>query len=230
MFNSETRVLLTMGVFPWIQAVGSIIFGHLDRILLGVYLGTLAVAPYALCVQFAQPIVGVAASGLSFLFPYLSSRSNQLSPSALKSTILKAFACNLLAVGCCALGLVTFGGTLIRLWAGASVAHSAGELLKPIVLGAALAGLGTTATYSMQAMGHFRAVALLSVGGRGAMLLVMALLLRESGIRGLAYSRIGYGLIAMLVYVPLIGVIRAKEKSADGERRLTAAYQEGSVL
>ena len=227
--NAETRRLLNLGVFPWLQAVGSIIFGQLDRILLGVYLGTLAVTPYALCVQFAQPLIGVAASGLSFLFPYLSGRVNALSASELRATLLKAFACNVGVVGCCAVGLLAFGGKLIQLWAGPSVARSANELLAPIVLGSALAGLGTTAIYAMQAMGHFRTVALISVGGRGGMLLVMTFLLHELGIRGLAYSRLSYGLIPMLVYIPLLREMRLKNKVKSSEQRLTIACGEGSI-
>ena len=229
-FHAETRRLLAVGVFPWLQAVGSIVFGQLDRILLGVYLGTIAVAPYALCVQFAQPIIGIAASGLSFIFPYLSGRVNALSAAELKATVLKALACNVVVVTFCAAGLLAFGGRLIQLWAGASVAHTASELLVPIVLGSALAGLGTTAIYAMQAMGHFRTVALISVGGRGAMVLVMILLLHQLGIRGLAYSRLWYGLIPMLAYIPLLREIRAKDRAESGEERLRVAFQEGSIL
>ena len=228
--HAETRELLGLGVFPWLQALGSIIFGQMDRILLGIYLGTLAVVPYALCVQFAQPLIGVAASGLSFLFPYLSGRVNGLSSSELKATILKAFACNLVVVGCCAVGLLAFGERLIQLWAGASVARSTSDLLTPIVLGSALAGLGTTAVYAMQAMGQFRTVALISVGGRGGMLLVMMFLLHQLGIRGLAYSRLWYGLIAMLVYVPLLREIYARSRVKRREQGMAIACEEGSIL
>jgi len=110
------------------------------------------------------------------------------------------------------------------------VARSASELLTPIVLGSTLAGLGTTAIYAMQAMGRFRTVAFLSLAGRGGMLLVMAILLRESGMRGLAYSRLWYGLIPMLVYLPLLRTIRAKSKAERSEPRLAMACQEGSAL
>ncbi|MBS1806347.1 MAG: polysaccharide biosynthesis protein [Acidobacteria bacterium] len=229
-FDNESRVLLGLGVFPWVQAVGGIVFGQLDRILLGLYLGTLAVAPYALCVQFAQPIIGVAASGLSFLFPYLSGRVNSLSRVELRSTIFKAFTCNLVFVGCCTIGLLAYGERLMQLWAGAAVARSASGLLLPIVLGSAIAGLGTTATYSMQALGHFRTVALVSVGGRGAMLLVMAFLLQKFGMQGLAYSRLWYGLIPMLIYIPLLRDIRAKSSERREAESLAIACREGSTL
>jgi len=230
MFRGETRVLLGLGIFPWLQAVGSIVFGQLDRILLGIYAGTLAVAPYALCVQFAQPIIGVAASGLSFLFPYLSGRARTLSAAELRNTIIKAFACNLVVVVIGAAGLMAFGGRLVQVWAGTSVARDTNGLLTPIVLGSALAALGTTATYAMQALGHFRVVALISVGGRCGMLLVMMFLLHELGLKGLAYSRLWYGLIPLLVYIPLIREIHGKDDIRRNNNNLKAAYQEGSLL
>lgn len=228
-FDSETRRLLRLGVFPWMQALGSIIFGHLDRIVLGVCLGTLAVAPYALCVQFAQPIMGIAASGLSFLFPYLSGRVGRLPAAQLKETVVKAFACNLAVVGCCAGGLLVLGVRLIHMWAGASVAKNASQLLAPIALGSALAGLGTTAIYALQAMQKFRVVALISICGRGGMLLVMVLLLHKAGIRGIADSRLFYGVIPMLFYIPLLREIHARE-NAEKCGRFALAGQEGSLL
>jgi len=110
------------------------------------------------------------------------------------------------------------------------VARSTSDLLTPIVLGSALAGLGTTAVYAMQAMGHFRTVALISVGGRGGMLLVMMFLLHQLGIRGLAYSRLWYGLIAMLVYVPLLREIYARSRVKRREQGMAIACEEGSIL
>jgi O-antigen/teichoic acid export membrane protein len=200
----ETRVLLGLGVFAWLQASGGVIFGQFDRILLGVSLGALAVAPYALCMQFAQPIFGLTASGLNFLFPYLSGRAGTISSAALKRTLLKAFFCNLLMVACGSGMLLLFGDRLIRIWAGPTVAHSAKEILPPIVIGAALMGLGVTGTYAMQALGLFRAAACISLGGRTAMLLLMIYLLHHMGLQGLAIARVCYGSVALLVYVPLL--------------------------
>jgi O-antigen/teichoic acid export membrane protein len=202
---SETRVLLGLGIFVWLQAVGAVVFGQFDRILLGVSLGALAVAPYSLCVQFAHPIFGLSASGLNFLFPYLSGRASTISSAVLKRTLLKAFACNLLLVACGAGALLLVGDRLIRLWAGPVVAQGASRILAPIVFGSALMGLGVTGTYAMQALGRFRTVAFISLGSRAAMLLLMIVLLRHMGLQGLALSRLCYGSVALLVYLPLLG-------------------------
>ncbi len=204
----ETRILLGLGVFVWLQALGGVIFGQTDRILLGVSLGALAVAPYSLCVQFAQPIFGLAASGLHFLFPYLSGRAGTLSNRGLRRTLFRAFSCNLLLVLCGAVMLLVAGPRLIRIWAGAEVAHRAAGILPPIVAGSALMGLGVTGTYAMQALGRFGTVAGISLAGRTLMLLLMVILLHHSGLAGLAFSRLGYGVLALIVYIPLLAHLR----------------------
>jgi O-antigen/teichoic acid export membrane protein len=222
---NETRVLLGLGFFVWLQAVGAVVFGQLDRILLGVSLGALVVAPYSLCVQFAHPIFGFSAAGLNFLFPYLSGRASTLSSAALKRTLLKAFACNLFLVACGGALLLLMGPRLLRLWAGPVVAQSATKILLPIVLGSALMGLGVTGTYAMQALGRFRTVALISLGSRTAMLLLMIELLRHMGLPGLALSRLCYGSVALLVYLPLLGRLNIGKRAKNCVSSLPIAYK-----
>jgi O-antigen/teichoic acid export membrane protein len=226
----ETRALLGLGFFVWLQAIGGVVFGQLDRILLGVSRGALAVAPYSLCTQFAHPIFGLSASGLSFLFPLLSGRASTLSSAALKRTLLKAFACNLALVVCGAGLLLLAGPRLIRLWAGPLVAQSAAKILLPIVLGSAFMGLSVTGTYAMQAIGLFRTVALISLGSRAAMLLMMIELLHHMGLPGLALSRLCYGTLALLVYLPLLAKLFGKaERNCVSPQPIGHSVQEDAI-
>jgi O-antigen/teichoic acid export membrane protein len=211
--SKETRVLLSLGIFAWLQAMGSVVFGQFDRLALGFSLGAIAVAPYALCVQFAQPIFGLTASGLSFLFPYLAGRGSTVSSNALNQTLLKAFVCNLLLVAIGAGTLLLMGDWLIRLWAGPAIAEKAARTLMPTVLGSALMGLSVTGTYAMQALGRFRAVALISLASRTAMLPLMIQLLRHGGIQGVALSRLCYGSMALLVYLPLLVQLNSEKEN-----------------
>lgn len=221
----EARVLLGLGIFVWLQAVGAVVFGQLDRILLGVSLGAVAVAPYSLCVQFAHPIFGLSASALNFIFPYLSGRASTLSNAALKQVVLKTFACNLLLVALSAGLLLLIGPRLIRLWAGPVVAQTATKILVPIVLGSALMGLSVTGTYAMQALGLFRTVAFISLGSRAAMLLMMIELLRHMGLPGLALSRLCYGSVALIVYLPLVGKLNTLKSATNSVSSLPVAYK-----
>lgn len=228
--SEETRVLLGRGIFVWLQAVGAVVFGQFDRILLGVSSGAVAVAPYSLCVQFAHPIFGLSASGLNFLFPYLSGRMGTISSQDLKRALLKVFACNLLLVACGAGTLLLMGNWLIRLWAGPMVAQGASQILAPIVLGSALMGLGVTGTYAMQALGLFRTVALIGMGSRAAMLLLLIALMRRMGLQGLALSRLCYGSVALLVYLPLLGQLNLGKGNRGCVSSLAINYkaQEGA--
>jgi O-antigen/teichoic acid export membrane protein len=230
--QGEANLLFRRGAFVWLQALGAVVFGQLDRILLGMYLGALVVAPYSLCVQFAHPIYGFTASALNFLFPYLSGRATTHTRAELRGTLLKAFACNAVLVACPAALLLIFGQQILRIWAGPAVAQSAAQILPPIVLGSAFVGLGVTGTYALQALGLFRTVAGISLVGRAAMLPLMLMMLRHSGLEGLAASRLFYGSIALLVYLPLLQELKPGRRASDTTRSLMVACeaQEGSKL
>jgi|GEM_PF-908859 len=226
----DMKTFIGPGFFIWLQTLGSVVFGQFDRILLGVSLGALVVAPYALCVQFAQPIFGLTASGLHFLFPYLSGRAGVLSNAELKRTLVKVFAINLLLVVCGAGLLIVLGNHLIRLWGGPAIANSAKGIFVPIVLGSALMGLSVTGTYAMQALGLFRTTALISLSGRAVMLVVMIYLLHHMGLRGLAVARVCDGLVALIVYLPLLRELKiaGRESSSAPGMAIACDLQEGA--
>jgi O-antigen/teichoic acid export membrane protein len=223
--REEGGRLLRMGFFSWVQALGSVVLGQLDRLLLGVSLGAVAVAPYALCVQFAQPLSGFTASTLQFIFPHLSGRFGQAGMVNMRGTVLKAFLFNLLIVAVEAIGILAFGRHLIRAWAGPVVARAANPIFPVIIVGAAITGLSVTANYALLAFGMFRAVTAISLSSRTVTLLLMVYLLHHGGIKAMAISRLSYGVLTLLLYIPLmqklevanpISLIRSK-LSARGE-------------
>ena len=212
-----TRALFQFGAFSWLLAVSSVIFTQADRLLLGVSLGATTVTAYALCVQMAQPIYGIASSGLHFLFPYLSARNAVSKPAAIQKSILTAFAVNLLIVAAGTGVLLLFGRAVLYAWVGPAVALSASAILAPIAWSFAFLGLSVTGYYSLLALGRVHAVTALSLTGGLTMLLLMACLLPLQGVHGIAIARLSYGLIALLMYVPLaraLGGARAPSLSA----------------
>jgi len=208
-FNPEaTKALFGFGVFSWLQAVTGVVFGQIDRLVLGISLGAAAVAPYALCIQLTQPIYGLTASGLHFLFPYLAGRAGTLSSSELRRTLQRAFACNLLVVCMGTVLLLLFGTRILRVWAGEGIARSAAPVFPLIIAGSALLGLSVTGNYAMLALGRVRTAAWFNIAGGGAMLLMMGWFLRHSGVVGLGIDRLFYGLLSLLLYWPLLRILR----------------------
>jgi O-antigen/teichoic acid export membrane protein len=202
--REELRRLVRPGMFVWFQSACGVTFGQLDRILLAVSFGAAALAPYALCVQFAAPIFGLSASGLHFLFPLISRKAPNTSAAALQHLLLRSFACNLLVAGIPSVLLLAFGSTAIRIWSGGAITEQSLSILPGIALGTFFMGLGVTGTYAMQALGQFRTVALLNIVGRICALFLLVYLLRNHGIQGVVVARVCYGATALLVYVPLL--------------------------
>ncbi len=208
--RAALRPLIGFGAFTWLQAVSGVVFAQADRLLLGVSLGAVAVASYALCTQIAQPIYGFASNGLHFLFPYLAGRSSSQAPHELRRAVLVAFAANLLFVAAASAALLLFGQRLLFVWGGRLIAESAVSLLPMIVFGFALLGLNVTATYALFALGHVQIVTWLNLAGGAAMLLLMVYLLPRFGAHGLAMARLAYGSLTLLLYFPLARALRAR--------------------
>jgi O-antigen/teichoic acid export membrane protein len=201
--RGATRALFAFGIFSWVQAISGVIFSQSDRLITGVSLGATAVASYALCVQMAQPIYGLAASGLHFLFPYLSGRRGTSSAAAFRRSVLLAFVANLLLVSTGLVILLLFGNRVLYAWGGASIAQSAKPVLPMIAWGSALLGLNVTGYYAMLALGRVKTVTWLNLAGGAIMMLLMASLLPHYGVRGVAIARLFYGPITLLLYLPL---------------------------
>jgi len=224
----ETRAFLGSGSFIWLQVLGGLLFRHFDRILLGVFLGALAVTPYVFCIQLAEPLFGLTASGLGFFFPYLSRRAGALSADAFQRTVLKAFLLNLILVFCGSTVLLVFGSRFLRFWVGAAVAQSGASIFPLVVLGSALSGLSVTGTYAVHALGLFRISALISVGSRGGLLLFMLFLLKYRGLEGMAIARFLYGATTLLVYLPLMRyIVLSKRRTASASVLLATTLHGG---
>ena len=204
------RALFAFGAFSWLQAVAGLVFSQVDRLILGVSLGAAAVTSYALCAQMAQPIYGFAASGLHFLFPYLSKRNAELNTASLRTPVLTAFVCNALFVGITTAVLLMLGDRIVKLWVGAAIAQAAAPILATVIWSSALLGLNVTATYALLALGRVRTVTWLNLAGGAVMLLMMLYLTPILGILGIAIARLSYALFPLFLYIPLLRCLNRK--------------------
>lgn len=200
--RQRTGSLLGFGIYTWLQAVAVLLFGQADRIIAGVMFGAAMVSSYAFCVQLTQPIYGLTAAGLHFLFPYVATHAGG-DRRALRRSVLSAFAVNAGFVGLSLTLLLLFGKAILLRWDGPSIAVAADPMLPAIAWSSALAALGVTGGYSLLAMGRARAVTLLNIAGGLAFLAAIPVLVPRYGSAGLAYARLFFGPFALLVYVPL---------------------------
>ncbi|MCU1322802.1 MAG: polysaccharide biosynthesis protein [Acidobacteriaceae bacterium] len=201
--------LMSFGCFAWLQAVSSVIFGQADRLILGTALGVSAVAFYGTSVQLAQPIHGLTAAGLHFLFPYLAVRFPAEANASLRRPVLTAFAANLISACILSATVVLLGPHVLVLWMGPSFAAQASALLPIIALSFGLLAMNVTAHYTLMALGHVRIVTTANIVGGLLMLLAMTVLIPRHGLEGAALARLWYGPATLLLYLPLARLLLA---------------------
>lgn len=199
--------IASFGTFSWLQAVASMAFSQADRFFVGFFMGAPALAYYGLCVQVAQPIHGLIASGMHFLFPHLSARYIVTPISEIRRKVILAIKVNAMLVCVLSLPLIVFGKFILTMWLGSAFAQQPSRLFATIALGFALLGMNVTAHYALLAVGQVRVVTYLNLFAGMAMLLLMLLLIPGHGLQGAALARLAYGPVTCLAYFQMYRVI-----------------------
>jgi O-antigen/teichoic acid export membrane protein len=203
-----TRELLRFGIFTWLLSATGVMFSQADRLFAGASMGASAVVSYALCSQVSQPVYGLTAAGLHFLFPHFASRLSYAPPAALRRTLLTTLLINVLLVLAATGSLLAFSGTLLHVLAPDAIARACLHLFPSVLAGAALLALNVAGTYTMLALGRVLPVTRINLAAALALLLVIAVFLRSFGVSAIVAARLVFALISLLVYVPLFHELR----------------------
>lgn len=222
--------IASFGTFSWLQALASMAFSQADRFFVGFFMGAPALAYYGLCVQAAQPIHGLIASGMHFLFPHLSARYIVTPISEIRRKVILAIKVNAMLVSVLSLPLIVFGKSILTMWLGSAFAQQPSLLFATIALGFALLGMNVTAHYALLAVGQVRVVTYLNLFAGMVMLLLMLLLIPGHGLQGAAWARLVYGPVTCLAYLQIYRVIWRAEPhgliSQPGIYEISAASTE----
>ncbi|SDF37516.1 lipopolysaccharide biosynthesis protein [Terriglobus roseus] len=204
LWNANAMALLfQFGKYSWLLAVSGVVFGQLDRLFLGMWLGAPTIAAYAICAQIAQPIYGVSAAGLHVLFPYLSHRAAAGSSESLTKSLAIATAGNIVFAVIAAFILQAVGLHFLALLGRAGLNSDSQHLLAPLVWSSSLLAISVVPTYALYALDRVHLVALVNVLGAFVCIGCMAILGLHFGAMGIALARLAYGLICILLYLPL---------------------------
>jgi O-antigen/teichoic acid export membrane protein len=226
-FDREaTRALLGFGKFTWIQAVSALLVGQLDRLITGAALGAAAVTAYAMCLQLSQPVYGITAAGLHFLFPRITTQYARNDQPNVRRTVLAAVLLNWTAVAIGTTTLHYFGLTILRMWGGPALAPTAASILPIVLYSTALSALGIAGSYAMLAIGRPRVVTWINLAAAAAMIVAIFWLLPLYGIRGMALARLAYGPITLCVYVPLFMQLLGRSTSRSSREARAALCEE----
>ncbi len=188
------------GFYTWVQSIGGMIFSHVDRLLVGGFLGTAAVAYYTICVQLTQPVHSFVAAAFNFLFPHISTKHEAGQRKGLKRVYRLAVAVNVALVVLLSLPLLVFGKAILTLWMGADFAGHSYHLLSVLAVAFAILAMNVVPHFALLGLGKIRFVSMVNLAGGVLSFAAAAVLIPFIGMTGAAVGRLFYGPMITLNY------------------------------
>jgi O-antigen/teichoic acid export membrane protein len=201
---TDLKEIAIFGLWTSVHGLGGLLFQHLDRVLLLLFLGPGALTIFVVALQFCQLIHALPAAALSVLLPRMSQMTIANS-GAVASATRRAYRFNAAIVALIALPILGFSESLLDIWLDG--AFTTNDQYFMIALGAAyvILGLNVAPHYILLAFGKARYVSALSLLSALAAAAGTVILIPMLGLLGAASSR---GMYATFISVNYLRVRR----------------------
>ncbi|MDP8265648.1 MAG: oligosaccharide flippase family protein [Candidatus Aceula meridiana] len=190
------KEILSFGFFSWIQGIAAALFSQMDRLIIGAFLGTVAVSYYSVASNIARQVHGGVGAATSFLFPLVSSEKEKKNGIILKKLFKRALVFSFVFSFLILISFFLWGRIFLTAWMGASFASNA-YVLTLLLLGVYfLLAINVIPHYFLLGFGEVRFVAFTNIMGGVVSTGGIFLLIPALGINGVA--------IAKFLYVPFV--------------------------
>ncbi len=192
---ADLRRLVGFGAWMWLNALATVAYGTVDRIVIGRVVGASAAAHFSIYTQLAQLVHFVPASLLAFSYPVFSRLSSESDPSPQRvATLYRQCLWASVAIGAAvAAAILLSRSEVVRVLAGRGFVRDDLTLVL-LSLGYLLVTLNTAPFYLLLGLGQSRAVSLVTSGSMLAAIAGALVLIPILGERGAAVARYAYGL------------------------------------
>lgn len=198
--RAESGALFRYGGWMWLAALAGVAYTSVDRIIVGRSLGPASAGQYNIYVQITQLIHFIPNSVFAFSFPTFSRLAAQGNP---QGEIAQAYSTYLFAISVVALGIAVAmmlsWPFLMGIIAGPGAAGARFGAPGLLTLNFLLLACNVAPYYLLLALGHARAVSVITTASMLAALVLMAFLIPRYGLEGAALSRLAYGVGTLLL-------------------------------
>ena len=199
--RAESGALFRYGGWMWLAALAGVAYTSADRIIVGRTLGPASAGQYNIYVQITQLIHFIPNSIFAFSFPTFSRLAAQR--NGRRDEIARAYKTYLFAVCAVAFGIAAAmmlsWPFLLRVIAGPGFAGGRFGAPGLLTLNFLLLACNVAPYYLLLALGHARAVSVITTASMLAALVLMAFLIPRYGLEGAALSRLAYGVGTLLL-------------------------------
>lgn len=196
----------------WLQGVGGILFGVMDRLLVGSLLGASSLAHYSIATQLAMQIHAFSAAGFSVIFPKISRKLHGDINFSLINITKLALVGNFIVSGILSLGLLIFGEKILILWLGSEDAYASLNVLRYLTIAYWLLAINVIPHFILLAINRVRFVAISNILAGFVSLVIMYFLAQHYGIDGIGIARVIYGVITLVNFISLLEYFRTLSK------------------
>jgi len=187
--RATLKEIFSFGIYSWVQGIGGILLGQVDRLLVASLLGTTALSYYAICLQLAQQIHSLLARTISFVFPLASAIKETGNIDRLRRIYFKGL--NFTTVAAIAIGLPLFmcSHGVLSLWMGQPFADETSSILRVLVFAMCILATSIVPYYYLNGTGYVRLNALFGLVSGSIVAVSGLLLIPWLGIIGAAWAR-----------------------------------------
>jgi O-antigen/teichoic acid export membrane protein len=193
--------IIRYGGWMWLTALAGVAYTSADRIIIGRSLGAAAAGQYNVYLQITQVIHFIPSSAFAFSLPAFSRLAAQ--GGAGRNEIGRTYQVYLCTISMTAVGfaaaMMASWPVLLRVFAG--IGSADGRLGAPLLLtlNFLLLACNVAPYYLLIALGHAKAVSMITTLSMLVALVLMAVLIPRYGMEGAAVARLAYGAGALLL-------------------------------
>jgi O-antigen/teichoic acid export membrane protein len=193
--------IIRYGGWMWLTALAGVAYTSADRIIIGRILGAAAAGQYNVYLQITQVIHFIPSSAFAFSLPAFSRLAAQ--GGAGRNEIGRTYQVYLCTISMTAVGfaaaMMASWPVLLRVFAG--IGSADGRLGAPLLLtlNFLLLACNVAPYYLLIALGHAKAVSMITTLSMLVALVLMAVLIPRYGMEGAAVARLAYGAGALLL-------------------------------
>lgn len=195
----------SFGGWNWLNTMSSLLFVHVDRVIVGSAMGAAALAHYGICIQLGSQIHAIPAAGLAFLLPLLSRKlATAHDPDHVRNARNRAILLTVAIATAAAGFLLVFGHLILDLWVGRSIREAIEAPFLLTIVCYFLLALNIGPYYVLLGQGEARLVSVTSLTASALSALAAFILIPRFGLIGGIAAKTIYSVAMLILYVRIV--------------------------
>jgi O-antigen/teichoic acid export membrane protein len=208
--SAHARRLLSYVAFTGVTGAGTLLFGSVDRVVVGAAVGLRAVAYYSITIGVANKLLYLADVACRPLLPASSAELGRGRPDLVLAQLRRATGFTALAVGALGITLFLAAEPLFRWWLGGRFAAHAVEPFRILIVVYAVVAIAAPAYHVINGIGLAWVVAGTALAGGAVTVALIALLGPPFGLNGAAVANAAYCVNLLLPGVAYVALTRGR--------------------